>query len=135
MPRDPFRTRIARAGLDSLMRDPRYWDGTHPQHGALVDMVQRGFQIVFDSPEDRARRNPARIGPPPRPGLLDSVLTDTMETRERFEAAPSAERERQGRRVMLSALRADNFPLPPGLESEDDNLGTPAPKPPAPQRG
>jgi hypothetical protein len=70
---EPFRTRIARAGLTSLMRDPRYNDANEPEHGALVDLVQRGFQMVFDGPEDRAKRNPGASSPAPRTGLLDAV--------------------------------------------------------------
>jgi len=127
MARHPFRTRIARAGLDSLMKDPRYFDGNHPEHGAMVDMVQRGFQMIFDSPEDQARRNPAGIGPAPRPGLLDRVLPATLESRDRFESAPSAERQRQGRGVMLAALKADGFPLPSGLRDEAAAFKAPTP--------
>ncbi len=76
MPKHPFRTEIARAGLDSLMADPRYFDVNHPEHGAMVDMVQRGFQLLLDGPKDRARHNPALTGPAPRPGLLDGVLRE-----------------------------------------------------------
>ncbi len=131
MPRQPFRTRIARAGLDSLMADPRYLDGNHPEHGALVDTVQRGFQFIFDGPKDRARRIPTLTSPAARPGWLDGVLKDSLEARDRFEAAPCAERERQGRRVMLAALRPDGFPLPSGLEDKDD----PTVKFPTPRAG
>ncbi len=49
-----------------------------------------------------------------RPGLLDGVLRDSPEERDRFDSAPSAERQRQGRGVMLAALKADGFPLPWG---------------------
>ncbi|MCZ6446767.1 MAG: hypothetical protein O7F75_03870 [Alphaproteobacteria bacterium] len=62
MPKHPFRTRIAHAGLDSLMTDPRYFDANQPEHGAMLDMVQRGFQLLLDGPKDRARHNPALTG-------------------------------------------------------------------------
>ena len=58
MPRESLRRSIARAGLRSLMRDPRYLDGDHPAHGALVDVVRRGFELAFDAPGDRARTGP-----------------------------------------------------------------------------
>ena len=131
MPKHPFKTRVARAGLDSLMADPRYFDANHPEHGAMVDMVQRGFQMIFDSPKDRARHNPAITGPAPQPGLLDGVLRDSPEDRDRFESAPTAERQRQGRGVMLAALKADGFPLPSGLKDE----AAPAFKAPTPRSG
>ncbi len=114
MPKHPFRTEIARAGLESLMADPRYFDADHPEHRSMVVMVQRGFQLIFDSPGDRGRRNPALSGPAPRPGLLDGVLRDKAPDRDGFEDAPTAERQRQGRGVMLAALKADGFPLPWG---------------------
>ena len=119
MPKHPFRSEIARAGLDSLMADPRYFDPGHPEHGAMVDMVQRGFQLIFDGPKDRAWRNPALTGPVPRPGLLDGVLKNLLGDRDGFESAPTAERQRQGRGVMLAALKADGFALPSGLGDED----------------
>ncbi|TDI64931.1 MAG: hypothetical protein E2O90_08620 [Alphaproteobacteria bacterium] len=131
MPKHPFRTRIARAGLDGLMADPRYFDADHPEHRAMVDMVQRGFQMIFDEPKDRARRNPASTGPAPRPGLLDGALRDLAGDPDRFDSAPTALRQRQGRGVMLAALKADGFPLPSGLKDED----APAVRPPTPRAG
>ena len=41
------------------MAHPRYFDANHPEHGAMVDMVQRGFQLIFDGPKERARLSPA----------------------------------------------------------------------------
>ncbi len=52
------------------MKDPRYFDANHPEHANLVDLVQRGFQMIFDGPDDRKGRNPRVTGPAPRPGLL-----------------------------------------------------------------
>jgi hypothetical protein len=46
--------------------------------------------------------------------LLDGVLRDKAPDRDGFEDAPTAERQRQGRGVMLAALKADGFPLPWG---------------------
>ncbi len=88
MPKHPFRTRIARAGLDSLMADRRYFDADHPEHGAMVDKVQRGFQMIFDEPKERTRRNPAGTGPAPRPGLLDGALRDLAGRPRRVRVRP-----------------------------------------------
>ncbi len=37
---------VGRAGLRSMMQDPRYFDGNHPEHDMVVDMIRRGFQMV-----------------------------------------------------------------------------------------
>jgi hypothetical protein len=69
---DPPR-RLGRAGLDALMRDPRYFDPDHPEHGQVVDLVRRGFEIVFAAPKvrDWPRRAPSsgapRVSIPMRP--------------------------------------------------------------------
>ncbi len=118
MSKHPLHNKIAKAGLDSLMKDPRYFDGNHPEHASLVDLVQRGFQMIFDGPEDRKGSNPRVTGPAPRPGLLDQFMLASSAERDRFEAAPTEERRKQGRSVMLAALKADGFPLPSGLREE-----------------
>ena len=115
MSKHPLRNKIAKAGLDSLMKDPRYFDANHPEHANLVDLVQRGFQMIFDGPDDRKGRNPRVTGPAPRPGLLDEFMPASLADRDRFESAPTEERHKQGRSVMLAALKADGFPLPSGL--------------------
>ena len=51
-PAQALRTLIGRAGLNSLMQDPRYWDANHPDHNALVDMMHAGFGLVFGKPGD-----------------------------------------------------------------------------------
>ncbi len=58
---DPPR-QLGRAGLDALMRDPRRLDGNHPEHGPVVDMIQRGFDLVFAAPDTGVRR-PTRAVP------------------------------------------------------------------------
>ncbi len=59
------------------------------------------------------------------------MLRDKAPDRDRFEDAPTAERQRQGRGVMLAALKADGFPLPSGLKDE----AAPAVKLPPPRAG
>ncbi len=41
------RTSIGRAGLMSMMGDPRYTDTNHPEHDMVVDMIRRGFEMVM----------------------------------------------------------------------------------------
>ncbi len=118
MSKHPLHNKIAKAGLDSLMKDPRYFDGNHPEHASLVDLVQRGFQMIFGGPEDRKGRNPRVTGPAPRPGLLEEFMPVSVQDRDHFEAAPTEERRKQGRGMMLAALKADGFPLPSGLRDE-----------------
>jgi hypothetical protein len=47
MSKHPLRNKMAKARLDSFMKDPRYFDGNHPEHASLVDLIQRGFQMIF----------------------------------------------------------------------------------------
>ena len=35
------------AGLNGLLRDPRYLDADDPEHKQVVDMVARAFEPVF----------------------------------------------------------------------------------------
>ena len=54
------RTSIGRAGLMSLMGDPRYFDGNHPEHEMVVDMIRRGFGDGHGRSERRRLRHPVR---------------------------------------------------------------------------
>ncbi len=57
------RQRFGKSALNSLMRDPRYFDGTHKEHSAMVDLVRRGFELVFDEPDGADDLSPG--GPKP----------------------------------------------------------------------
>ena len=62
------RTSVGRAGLMSLMGDPRYTDADHPEHDMVVDMIRRGFEMVMgeaDAP-DPLRAALGGTGAPPR---------------------------------------------------------------------
>ncbi len=62
------RTAIGRAGLMSLMQDPRYFDGNHPEHDMVVDMIRRGFEMVMGEAQAPGPRRAAMAGtgaPPP----------------------------------------------------------------------
>ncbi len=66
-PAQALRTLIGRAGLDSLMQDPRYWDANHPDHGKLVDMMHAGFGLVFGKPGEDSKAQ--ALAPVSRPGV------------------------------------------------------------------
>lgn len=70
---DPAR-RLGRAGLDALMRDPRYMDGGHPEHPGVLDAVRRGFELVFDPPAP-GRRLEEATGATRRPAARPPFAT------------------------------------------------------------
>ena len=62
------RTSIGRAGLMSLMGDPRYTDADHPEHDMVVDMIRRGFEMVvgeLDAADPQGRALPGTGAPAP----------------------------------------------------------------------
>jgi hypothetical protein len=117
------RARLGRAGLDSLMRDARYWDADHPEHEALVDLMRGGFDLVFGTPP---------VVPSAPGGGRRSSGTVFDESFDRLVAdenglgdLPTHEREALGRSVILDALRKMGHGLPAGFEEveRDDPLG------------
>ena len=128
MPQEDFRTRLGREGLKSLMRDPRYLDGTHPEHKRVVAAVTRAFELVFDeAPARRADGGGSEAGP----------FARTLEMRgveeARVSRLPGTQRARLGRTVLLDTLEADGVDLPDGLRDSQPGpngplarLGAPA---------
>ncbi|MCH8092005.1 MAG: hypothetical protein IIC57_06640 [Proteobacteria bacterium] len=97
------RTSIGRAGLKSLMGDPRYFDGNHPEHDMVVDLVRRGFELV--------------IGEANAPGfatLFDNAVADGR----RIDLMNSDARAAFGRGLLLQAIRAEGATMPTGFDRE-----------------
>ncbi|MEE9289429.1 MAG: hypothetical protein V3U99_00280, partial [Alphaproteobacteria bacterium] len=120
------RRRLGQAGLDRLMRDPRYLDGNHGEHGAVVDLVRRGFQLVFDEPDDSDGPSPTAATLPGRKRGR-TLLTGAHTARPFADAvarlaganrirdnAREADQEMLGRRVLLSALKSTRAAFPSG---------------------
>ncbi|MEE8562489.1 MAG: hypothetical protein V3S92_02600, partial [Alphaproteobacteria bacterium] len=118
------RRRPGQAGLNSLMRDPRYLDGNHGEHGAVVGLVRRGFQLVFDEPDGADGSFPAVATLPGRRRGW-TILTGTHKARPFADAiarmggdqhlrdsAGEADREALGRRIILSALKSTRAAFP-----------------------
>ncbi len=130
--KSPFR-RLGQAGLDSLMRDPRYTDGNHAEHDAMVNLVRRGFQLVFDEPEEsnefneRSPKGRSLLEPKRRHTLLTGTPRNTpfSDAVRRLHARPSAietmdrsERDALGWKSLLSALNSDRTVFPSGFAEE-----------------
>ncbi len=147
------RRRLGQAGLHSLMRDPRYLDGNHAEHGAVMDLVRRGFQLVFDEPDDADGPSPIAANPLGR-RRGRTLLTGAQMARpfadavarlagknEKADSLRDADREALGRRALLSALKTTRAAFPSGFAEELRALGriesraaqgTPAPSKPPP---
>ena len=134
------RRRLGQAGLDSLMRDPRYLDGNHGEHGAVVDLVRRGFQLVFDEPDDSDGPSPTAATLPGRKRGR-TLLTGAHTARPFADAvarlaganrirdnAREADQEMLGRRVLLSALKSTRAAFPSGFAEELRALGRAKPR-------
>ena len=120
MPQEDFRTRLGREGLKSLMRDPRYLDGTLPEHKRVVATLARAFELVFDE-------TPARPTDGGESGL--GPFARTLEMRgvkeARVSRLPGTQRARLGRTVLLDALEADGIDLPQGLRDTEPGRNGP----------
>ena len=95
----------------------------------MVDLVRRGFQLVFDEPDDEEPALPAGTPAAPRRGR--TLLTAAPKSRPFSDAvarmageerllddASQVERESLGRKIVLSALRSAGAAFPSGF-SED----------------
>ncbi|MCH8091623.1 MAG: hypothetical protein IIC57_04675, partial [Proteobacteria bacterium] len=86
------RDSIGRAGLMSMMGDPRYFDGNHPEHDMVVDMIRRGFELV--------------MGEVDAPGFATLFDNDVANGR-RIDLMNSDARATFGRGLLLQAIRAE----------------------------
>ena len=97
------RDSIGRAGLMSLMGDPRYTDANHPEHDMVVDMIRRGFEMV--------------MGEVDAPGFATLFDNDDANGR-RIEEMNSDARAAFGRGLILQAIRAEGSTMPSGFDKE-----------------
>ncbi len=98
------RDSIGRAGLMSLMGDPRYTDADHPEHDPVVDMIRRGFEMV--------------MGETQAPGFT-TLFQNAVAAGRRIDLMNSDARAAFGRGLLLRAIRAESFTMPTGLGRED----------------
>jgi hypothetical protein len=114
-----LRRRVGQAGLDNIMRDSRHTDGNHPEHGQIVDMLQRGFELVFDEDEKPAnpRRRPA-ADTAPRARKFANAFERLAGDKKRLDMLPDSQLGATGRRMVLAALDDDGAALPPDLKEE-----------------
>jgi len=94
---------VGRAGLMSMMGDPRYFDGNRPEHDMVVDMIRRGFELV--------------IGEADAPGFTTLFDNDVADGR-RIEEMNSDARAEFGRGLILQAIRAEGATMPSGFDRE-----------------
>ncbi len=129
-PASERRQRLGKSGLHSLMRDPRYFDANHKEHSAMVDLVRRGFELVFDEPDGADDLSP----PGPKPlaqKRWPTILTSARLARpfaeaiarlagktEKEDSLPEADREVLGRRALLIALKSTRAAFPSGFDIE-----------------
>ncbi|MCH9051812.1 MAG: hypothetical protein IIA72_12120 [Proteobacteria bacterium] len=97
------RTSIGRAGLMSLMGDPRYTDANHPEHDRVVDLIRRGFELV--------------AGEADAPGFTTLFDNDAGGGR-RIDLMNSDARADFGRNLLLRAIRAEGATMPSGFDRE-----------------
>ncbi len=107
------RDSIGRAGLMSLMGDPRYTDADHPEHDMVLDLIRRGFEMV--------------MGEVNSPGFTTLFDNDVANGR-RIDLMNSDARAAFGRSLLLRAIRAEGATMPTGFGREDvaaPGFGTP----------
>jgi hypothetical protein len=136
MKKETFRHRLGTAGLNDMIRDPRYMDGADPEHDSVKNAVGRGFRMLFDD----GKPHPADSTPAPASGLFDDamariigpepsdpeqdtpilqmarnamaqdrmMLSDAGAIKSLTPEPTGSHAEKLGRRVMTSALHEDN---------------------------
>ncbi len=97
------RTSIGRAGLMSLMGDPRYTDANHPEHDRVVDLIRRGFEMVMGE-ADAAD--------------FTTLFQNAAGGGERIDLMNSDARADFGRNLLLQAIRAEGATMPSGFDRE-----------------
>ncbi len=95
------RTSIGRAGLMSLMGDPRYTDANHPEHDRVVDLIRRGFEMVAGE----------------APGFA-TMFQNAAADGQRIDLMNSDARADFGRNLLLRAIRAEGATMPSGFDRE-----------------
>ena len=107
MPKEDFRTRLGREGLNSLLRDPRYFNADDPEHKQVVGMVARAFELVFDeTPVNRRQRGR------PEPDAFTRTLEQRVGDEAGLDRLPRDERAGLGRELLVRALKDDGVKLP-----------------------
>ena len=113
------RTSIGRAGLMSLMGDPRYTDANHPEHDMVVDMIRRGFEMVMGEADAPGPLRAALGGTGAPPRGFATLFQDAIADGRRIDLMNSDARAAFGRGLLLRAIRAESFTMPTGLGRED----------------
>ena len=94
------RDSIGRAGLMSLMGDPRYTDANHPEHDRVVDLIRRGFEMVMGEADARG---------------FTTLFDNDVAGGRRIDLMNSDARADFGRGLLLRAIRAEGATMPVGL--------------------
>ncbi len=98
------RTSVGRAGLMSLMGDPRYTDAGHPEHDMVVDMIRRGFEMVMGEADAHG---------------FATLFDNDVAGGRRIDLMNTDARAAFGRGLLLRAIRAESFTMPTGFGRED----------------
>ena len=98
------RDSIGRAGLMSLMGDPRYTDADHPEHDMVVDMIRRGFEMVMGEADAAG---------------FTTLFQNAAADGQRIDLMNSDARAAFGRGLLLQAIKGEGFTMPTGFGRED----------------
>ncbi|MCZ6482094.1 MAG: hypothetical protein O6757_02445 [Alphaproteobacteria bacterium] len=112
------RTSIGRAGLMSLMGDPRYTDADHPEHDMVVDMIRRGFEMVMGETDAPGPLRAALGGTGASLPSFATLFQDAIAGGRRIDLMNSDARAAFGRGLLLRAIRAESFTMPTGFGRE-----------------
>ena len=127
------RDSIGRAGLMSMMGDPRYTDADHPEHDMVVDLIRRGFEMVMGDPSSAAaqlRRVEADAPGPRRAAMAGTeaaaptfatLFQNAAADGRRIEEMNSDARAAFGRGLLLRAIRAEGATMPSGFDREGES--------------
>ena len=97
------RTSVGRAGLMSLMGDPRYTDADHTEHDRVVDLIRRGFEMVMGEADARG---------------FTTLFDNDVAGGRRIDLMNSDARADFGRGLLLRAIRAEGATIPSGFDRE-----------------
>jgi hypothetical protein len=99
----------------------------------MVDMLRRGFEMVYDEPSDRPSggtgnpfgpitQRPRTTTPRPFANAFQRLSGDP----DSMASLPTLQRESLGRRMVLTALKSDGTNLPSGFSDEIEQAEGPA---------